>query len=57
MTHQIAYRGDTGLFLASGPPYGNPEALSTTKNCKVNMKIATTPYRRHSAFLFNYRII
>jgi len=35
MTHQIAYRGDTGLFLASGPPYGNPEALSTAKNCKV----------------------
>ena len=40
MTHQIAYRGDTGLFLASWHSYGNPETLSTAKNCKVKVKMA-----------------
>ena len=38
MTHQIAYRGDNGLFLASWHSYGNPETLSTAKNCKVKVK-------------------
>ena len=54
MPQNIAVRGDTGLFLASGPPFGTPKSLSNTKNCKVS-QVTVINEKPISLDLFDFR--